>query len=152
MQNRLSPVRPFRAPLIVLLPCLALIGGCSDGKRGAVSGRVTLDGQPIEEGRITFIPAEGNSGPTAGSVILNGNYRVPASGGAWVGKNRVEIRGVRKSGNQTATASAYPRGTGGTEKVEERAEAVPEIYNTRSQLVEDIRAGSNQIDFELRSK
>jgi hypothetical protein len=129
-----------------LLPALVAGVGCSgDSNRAAVSGKVTLDGLPVEQGRITFIPSEGNQGATAGAVILNGAYHVPASNGVVIGTNRVEIHATRKTSKQFP--SAY---TG--KPLDERAEVVPARYNEKSELVRDIRPGKNVLDFDLESK
>jgi hypothetical protein len=132
---------------------IALAGCGGDKNRAAVEGNVTLDGVAVAEGRITFYPAEGNSGPTAGAVILNGRYSIPASAGVWVGKNRVEIHGNRKSGEVKEGPSAYPRpGKEKGEMMEFMEEAIPAIYNERSQLIHDVPPGKSVLDFELRSR
>jgi hypothetical protein len=121
--------------------------GCSgDPNRAEVSGKVTLDGEPVSEGRIGFYPIQGNEGPSAGAVILNGSYKVPASNGVWLGKNLVKINALRKTGKQVP--SAY----GGKNIIEETEEPIPPVYNDRSQLIHDVQPGSNRIDFELRSR
>jgi hypothetical protein len=121
--------------------------GCSGGNRAAVRGKVTLDGQPIEQGRINFYPVEDNTGPSAGSAILNGSYDVPASNGAVVGKNRVEINGLKKTGRKVA--SAYRKG----ELIDEVAESVPrKYYGEKSELTREIKRGVNQFDFDLKTQ
>ena len=64
---------------------LALVGCSSDG-RMAVSGTVTLDGKPLESGAITFLPAPGSEGHSAGGQITNGEFRLPADHGQKPGK------------------------------------------------------------------
>src|SRR5262245_49224594 len=77
--------------------------GCSSGdglERARVRGQVQVDGQPLEEGSINFFPAGAAEGPTAGGVISKGLYDIPKESGPVVGKNRVEIRGVKKTGRK----------------------------------------------------
>src|SRR6516164_1095401 len=52
---------------------LAASAGCSSQSDGTVSGEVTLDGNPLKEGVITFIPAGGKS-PTASAKIVDGRF------------------------------------------------------------------------------
>ena len=58
-----------------MLTLLALTGCGGDSKMATVSGAVTLDGNPVETGAITFVPANGNA-PTAGGQIKDGRYSV----------------------------------------------------------------------------
>ena len=51
----------------ILIALAMLIAGCDgDPSRGSVTGLVTIDGRPVSEGRITFYPTAGTSGPVAG--------------------------------------------------------------------------------------
>jgi hypothetical protein len=132
-----------------LLPriCLVLLGlcvlGCS-GDKASVSGTVKLNGQPIEEGAITFIPIDGTRGPGAGATIRDGQYHVPASAGVTVGKNRVELRAFRNTGRKVQD----PTGKPGT-LADERVPAFPPEYNDRSTLVREVPAGSTTLNFDI---
>jgi hypothetical protein len=141
MMTPLRFVRGFVVPLIALLP----IGCSGDNSRAAVSGQVTLDGQPVEQGRITFVPLDVTAGPTAGAVIRMGRYDIRAAEGALVGKNRVEVRAAVKTGKQLPSAySGAP--------IDETRESILDRYNEKSDLVRDIKPGKNQFDFELTSQ
>ncbi|MFL6547018.1 MAG: hypothetical protein ACJ8LM_17785, partial [Candidatus Udaeobacter sp.] len=61
--------------------------GCS-GKppMGDVKGTVTVNGEPLSEGAVRFIPVNGNT-PTTGGTIRDGKFRVTVP----VSKQRVEI-------------------------------------------------------------
>jgi hypothetical protein len=51
------------------------LAGCSGNDLGAeVSGRVTLDGQPVGPGTVVFQPAGGQSNPPQGTVQVDGSY------------------------------------------------------------------------------
>jgi hypothetical protein len=55
------------------LAALAVLAGCGGG--GSVSGKVTLDGQPLTSGTVTFHPV--GSGPTAiGTIGTDGRYEL----------------------------------------------------------------------------
>ena len=72
---------------------LALIGcGSSDGlNRQAISGTVTLDGQPISSGAILFEPATQESGTAVGATIRQGRFAISSHEGPVPGSYRVRI-------------------------------------------------------------
>jgi hypothetical protein len=122
----------------------ALPLGCAPGDgvaRARVRGEVQVDGQPLEEGTINFFPAGTAEGPSAGGVIALGKYDIPQEIGPVVGENRVEIRGVKKTGRMVPNHMAP-----GTMR-EELVEALPVDVNTKSDLVRKIAAGTNDVDF-----
>ena len=41
-----------------------------------VSGVVTLDGQPLEMGSVTFVPQDGSRRPATGRIQSDGSYRL----------------------------------------------------------------------------
>ena len=127
---------------------VALVGclGCSGGlNRAEVSGKVLVDKQPLERGMINFYPVEGTPGPTAGAEIKNGEYHIPRSAGVVVGKNRVEIKGFRKTGRKVPDPMAFGTNT----LTDEVLQVVPPEYSSQSTLVRDIQGGSNVLDFDL---
>jgi hypothetical protein len=132
--------------------CLALgllsgLGGLGCGSPLAeVSGTVKLDGQPVPEGSIQFIPVEGTTGPSAGAAIKDGRYHIPRDKGAAVGKNRVELRAFKVSGRKVQDPTAPPGAL-----TEERVQAFPRAYNDASTVVRDVQAGSNTFNFDVES-
>src|SRR5262245_37838162 len=79
------------AALTFLLAALVL--GCGPETplgRKARSGKVTLDGGPLEQGNIEFHPMF-QGGVQSGGVIRNGSYSIPAHEGVTPGKYRVSI-------------------------------------------------------------
>jgi hypothetical protein len=68
---------------------LTVVVGCSP-RRVGVSGNVSLNGQPVNEAVILFVPLEMNTKKTGG-VIVNGKYEIAAELGLLPGKYRVEI-------------------------------------------------------------
>ena len=155
MSNKMSknPYRFYR-PLSLILSVASIAifangcGGQSGIERPAVSGMVLLDGQPIESGTISFVPAPGTKGPTAGGIIKSGKYSIVEGDGAAVGTARVEISSSKMTGKMIEVGSPMPPGT----KIEETVEAVPAKYNKSSTLTVDIKAGANTHDFDLMSK
>ncbi len=132
---------------IPLLLLLFVAAGCGSNRAG-VGGEVTLDGQPIEGGTISFIPTDSAAGPSAWGKIEGGRYSIDAREGPAVGASRVEIRWARKTGKKIpARAPAPPKSF-----TEVRREAVPVRYNAQSELRVEIERGNNTFDFALKSK
>ncbi|MDB5339877.1 MAG: hypothetical protein JWN70_5496 [Planctomycetaceae bacterium] len=130
--------------------CLLMgIAGCQTGvSQFGTSGEITLDGAPVEQGSITFFPDAANtSGSTAGAVIHQGKYTVPADKGLTPGLYQVKITWSRKTGKKVEASSPHPPGT----MIDEESEAIPAKYNTASTLTADILAHDNTLDFDLKS-
>lgn len=141
----------FRASLsFSLLAASLLTAGCGGGdgygERFPVSGRVTLDGEPLEEGRIVFIPLDATAGsPGASGAITGGQYDIPAEAGPSLGKYRVQIHRDRKTGKKIPD---YDGEAGATK--DEIVESIPAQYNTRSTLTAEV-TGLGTFDFPLKS-
>jgi len=124
----------------VLLLLLTSLVGC--GSSGAsVSGKVTLDGAPLDDATITFVPVAGGQQQAAWSSVKGGQYVIAAQDGLGTGPFRVEIRALRPTGEKSADPELIPA-----------KEAVPAKYNSKSELTVEIEAGPNTADFELKSK
>src|SRR5438874_241891 len=100
--------------------------GCADSgpPTAEVSGTVRLDGRPIEEGSIQFIPVEGTRGPSAGAPIEDGKYHIPRKKGVTVGTNRVELRAFKNAGTKIQDPTAPPG-----VRTEARVQAFPPEFN-----------------------
>jgi len=127
---------------IALATVPLVITGCGGPARGAVTGKVTLDGQPVDGGNILFVlQAKGQRGSSCAEIVA-GKYSLAAAQGPVVGPNRVEIRWPRKTGRKMPQ---YPT-------LDELREAVPSRYHYDSELRVDVQSGKNQFDFALTSK
>jgi hypothetical protein len=125
---------------IAALTCLFVLGGCSENAEQMypVTGTVTLDGKPLPDGNIQFVPLDGKHGAEPG-IIKDGRYELAAI----EGQKRVEI-----SASKIILGSSL-RGAGG-EPVPE--EYLPERYNASSELTADVKPQENVIDFPLVNK
>lgn len=86
----------MRWTLLLLLP-LVLLAGCGDGRpeRVAVSGRVLIDGQPVEHGTIRFIAP--NDRPAVGELGPDGRFELSCfanSDGSVRGTHTVTVTAV----------------------------------------------------------
>jgi hypothetical protein len=124
--------------------CLFLLAGCGAATQASVSGKVTLDGAPLDDATISFVPTSGGQRSAAWSTIQAGQYTIAEKDGLREGPYRVEIRALRSTGEKTnpidPTLPAQSK------------EALPARYNSRSELAATIKPGSNIANFELKSK
>ncbi len=127
---------------VVTLPLIGC-GKSIDPRRVEVHGTVTLDGEPVPDGSISFYPAAGNKGVAAGGDLSKGSYRIPRDKGPMAGKNRVEIRSPYSTGREI---------TIGRQKIKEHLDRIPAEYNRNSELEVDVQAGENLFDFHLKTQ
>jgi hypothetical protein len=132
---------------VTLAFCLAAIGGCSRSTgRQAIEGTVTLDGTPLIEGSIVFLPQPGTKSPTCGGTISQGRFSIAPAGGAACGTFRVEITAVRKTGKKVMNPKD-------NQLVDEIEQYIPAKYNGQSELTVTVsEQGPNRFDFPLSSK
>lgn len=84
--------------------------GCSGGDglaRVAVSGSVTIDGEPVPNGVVRFKPAEGTEGPMANTMITDGRYDIPADQGPVAGNYTVQVQAYQDP-NAAPSPAARP--------------------------------------------
>ncbi len=127
--------------LFAFLVGIGLVAGCGSGsdQLGEITGTVTYDGKPVEEGAITFIALDGKS-PTAGGVVKDGKYtatKVP------VGAAKVSITAVKVVGKKKAYDAP------GSPEVPVTESLLPPKYNHATELKFDVKPGSQTKDFEL---
>lgn len=131
-------VKAIAASLVV---ALAFASGCAvDQDHGHVTGKITLDGEPLVDAQVEFIPT--GSGSTAyGRTDEDGNYEMEYSRdsvGASVGENQVRIT----TGGATVDEN---------ERMVKIKERIPARYNLKSELIFNVQPGSNTADYELTS-
>jgi hypothetical protein len=120
----------------VAIICCVLLGPILNGCRGRgdlekviVSGKVSYDGQPVENGQIYFYPAKGTKGPVSGAPIKDGAYLADAKDGVPVGKHLVKIEGYRSrdaSRDDDMLSGAASRGS--------PVQYIPPKYNRSTEL------------------
>ena len=107
----------------VLAPvCLAVCLGCGGG-HVAVEGTVSCDGQPIEDGTITFESADGLGGPLSAKIEA-GRYKGVGDAATTPGEKIVRVRAMRKTGRKVAAGPPAPPGT----MVDQVEAYLPAIY------------------------
>lgn len=136
--------------VVVVLGWAALLSGCGPGNplgRKAVSGAVTLDGAPVEQGSINFQPLQ-SGGISSGAMILDGKYSIAAVDGLADGKYLVQIYGIDPS-----TVGQLPEGGMPGDDLPEAKEIIPAEWNVNSDKTVEV-SGSKALtfDFEITSK
>jgi len=121
--------------------------GCteSSGGREAVSGTITLDGKPLDQGVISFIPYDPDAPTRASAAIENGSYAIPKAQGLAPGKYKVAISSPDGK-TPAATPDALP-GPSGNFASKQR---IPDKFNEKSTLEVEVKQGtSNKFDFTI---
>ncbi|HEY1065668.1 MAG TPA: carboxypeptidase regulatory-like domain-containing protein [Pirellulales bacterium] len=131
----------FHTSLGLAAMVLGSVVGC--GKSGPelaeTRGKVLLDGKPLPEAVVEFVPQKGP--PSYGLTDASGVYRLQfntSRTGVLPGPSKVRI--------STARSLTDPSG-----KEIEITEKLPPKYNYESEEVREVKLGSNEINFELKS-
>lgn len=132
----------------------ALVGitGCGSApvdplKRQPISGQVTLDEKPVDEGMIAFAPVAAADAETAtAAVITAGKYEIPKESGLAPGTYKVKISspepGPQRTGDDLMNNPGPPR-----------RERVAAKFNLKSELQATVTAAApNKFDFSVTSK
>lgn len=141
-------VGPFFRSIAPIVLLLIVICGCDRSpQRQYIYGRVTLDGQPLDFGSITFVPDP--TGPKASGIIEKGQYTIQSVRGPLAGDKLVEIRAPRYPADE-------PPPTTSSEKLRQMAvapEALPARYNNKTELRATVtESGPNEFNFDLKSE
>lgn len=106
-------------------------GWLTTAARAEVTGAVTVDGEPLRWGTITFIPEGDDHLPVAWSMVGRGKYTVPAGRGVVVGTTRVVINSL---------GDVVPRPT------------IADITELAGDFTATIQPGTNTLDFNVTTK
>ncbi|RIK75933.1 MAG: hypothetical protein DCC67_14570 [Planctomycetota bacterium] len=140
------PVRAACGLALAALGLLSALPGCGSSQRYAVSGTITVGGEPVDTGRVFFVPVEGAKGPRVQGEIIGGQYRVTAQGGLLAGKYRVELDAKKKTGRKIRG-----RIIGGEfGEVDETISMAPRIYqDADSPLIVEVPGATETIDIAV---
>jgi hypothetical protein len=130
---------------MVLVACVGvLLAGCAPSNpqgRLGISGKVTFEGRPLDQGTIQFTPLDSESGVGGGAMIQNGSYIVEAEKGLVPGKYRVRIFSAEGQGGAAEEMPGMAE--------EAPKERIPANYNMDSALEADVSSGNTTFDFSL---
>jgi hypothetical protein len=113
------------------------LAGCGPAT-GTVTGEVTVNGVPLEEGVITFSPADKN-GESVTREIKAGKYEAKmVAGNKFVQISAPIVIGTRKE-------STHPNAP----LIQETEEGLPARYNSESELTFEVKSGTNTKNWNL---
>ncbi len=113
MGYSLEPVRKaLQSPIVIGGLILIVIGGAyrfwpvgGESGRVAVQGTLSIDGDPISEGIISFLPASQTKGPSSSGRIENGVFHINPNMGPGVGEYRLIVQVGNLYGASPASSS-----------------------------------------------
>jgi len=135
---------PFTLASSAIFATLAVAGGCGGSADGRlpVSGAVTLDGTPLDQGVIAFHSEEAGRPPVE-TAITAGEYFIAADKGLLPGSYKVAIDSADSTG-KTASPVEYSMAI--------PVSRIPLKYNGETTLVAAVdAAGDNVFDFQLET-
>ncbi|MGD9645931.1 MAG: hypothetical protein AB7U73_09470 [Pirellulales bacterium] len=141
-----------------VLACVAWLG-CAQPESG-VHGSVTLDGRPLDEAAIVFVPL-GEGRRKTGAAVVAGRYQIDARDGLRPGRYRVEFVDQpafalpNSATVQSGPVSASPPVHTATQaRREDRPprRVLPARYTIASPLTIEFEAGRTVFDFALDSQ
>jgi hypothetical protein len=136
--------RSGRVLLALSVSFCMLFAGCRhSGPNAEVEGTVTIGGQPLAKGQVSFRPAADTSGPEFSATVVEGKYRVAAL--VLPGNYQVDVRSWDKTGRKVKD----PFG----QVTDEVVNVIPKRYwGPETTLLAHLAAGMNEIDFTLTSE
>jgi hypothetical protein len=143
--SRSNPGRLSTA--LVILCGVAAINGCQPHtNRLAVSGAITLNGQPLDGASIRFTSVDGVKSAN-GALVQNGRFQIPKAKGLLPGTYHVEI-----SAPDSKAAPVLVGAGPGQPGVRTAPERVPAEYNVNSKQTIEVKTdGDNNFTFDIVS-
>lgn len=137
--------------LIVALTLTA--GGCGKAKtleKMAISGKVTHNGKPLENGEILFKPQDGSNVPPSAAIITNGEYKAPT--GIAAGTYRVEVMGYKAVTTKELSPGGLDRPPQLGAMPMGRENYLPEKFNAKTTLEKlTVKSGASvQQNYDLK--
>ena len=138
--RRTSNLAWYSRSSVIAYGFLIAVQGCARGSNYStveLAGEVSIDGSPVEQGSVNFVPVGGDAGTGVSATIMDGRYRgtVPA------GRLQVFIVATKETG-RTITMLGQPH--------PEIINLVPFAY--RSGIEIEVFSADSSRDFALRSR
>ncbi len=133
----MSRYRTLSVPLCLML----LFSGCGSPHQSSATGKVTLDGKPLDRGTVTFHPL-GEGAAAYSAIRPGGGYEIKTG----------SLEGLASGEYAVTVVATRPPAGAGEEVIGELI--TPVRYGTieESDLRFTVTSGSNQINLELLSE
>jgi hypothetical protein len=115
---------------------------------GAATGTVTLDGKPLENAVIVFVPLPPTVSKQSGAEIRGGEFAIDPEVGLAAGEYRVEVH----ANISPFGADGKPIDSSTLKKLTASLPNIPRRYRSGNTLKVIAKAESNYFDFQLFSK
>jgi hypothetical protein len=136
--------------------------GCGDPedrvKLVPVTGRITLNGKPLANAQVAFVPDQGNTGGTAGGDITGpeGNYlaRYRNRSGLAPGKYKVHITPGTPTASSSGASEAFqndPFMAGEAVRAAEAGKPGSKKLEIKGEFDAEVEPGGSTLDFDLKS-
>jgi hypothetical protein len=114
-----------------------------------------MDGKALPNALVTFVP-EAGGGAAIGKTDASGNYTLITvdRDGALVGKHKVSVTTIQEAAAVKEVSSddpEYLKQAAGNYAAAPPKETIPARYNINTELVHEVKSGSNVINLELES-
>jgi hypothetical protein len=151
--NRGGADRSFaRSPIVLAAVALLVCSGCGSSVRlGQVDGTVQLDGKPIGQVMVIFVPDDRNLPQSTAITDEHGHFQMRCNNGsmgAAIGEHRVTLV------DGSAAPASKGRNDDPPEPTEQPPNRIPSAYNqaTKTPLRQTVAAGSQTITLEIASE
>lgn len=120
------------------------LSGCDSGV--TVQGKISVNGAPLEEAEIQFVPVTSTGGDQLGAAVIKGEYSLADAERLKEGEYQVQIRAFRGTGKKIWDGMGD-----GTNKnmVEDLKQFIPAKYNDTSELKVSLKSGKNEFSANL---
>jgi hypothetical protein len=140
---------------LVFLGILAMVlplAGCGDSgpKRVAIEGMVLVDGKPLPQGSIQFLPV-GQQGPMAAATVNNGKFVLPRSEGPVAGEHAIEVIAIRDLGFSLDDDAAYAEAVRKGRKPLSPVETLTTNYQDGASRMVSLDSDRRDLRFELQT-
>jgi hypothetical protein len=136
---------------LALAGIISFVAGCSGGDdRVEVTGTVTLKGNPIKDGTISFEPLDGQK-TRATATVEGGNFSIPKESGLSPGKYLIRISAGDGRTAVNPVDPDHPPGPGGGTNIISK-ELVPSDWNVNSKQERTVTPGKdapNRFEFVI---
>jgi len=130
------------APNTQLFICIAMtfifLLGCGENSKCTITGSITLDGNPVKSGNISFYSQDPETNKKIATVVENGKYQIETNEGLIPGKYKVEVHWAKETGKKIPSADP--------------GIMMEQTIQGKEDCEIEVNIGTNKRDFVLKSK